>query len=346
MATGMIKTILIIKPSALGDIVLALPSLSALRKHFPDARIDWMIRPEFSKLLEGHPHINQLIYFDRNSLKGFWKNPNVFFSLIDLIKQLRKKRYDVVFDFQGLFRTAALSWLSGCKKRIGMANAREGASLFYNVRVKPDKDNLHLIDFYLKMLNVVGIENPKSKFVFSDDNQVQLSVDKILERSNITSGNYIVFVPGSAHEDKCWQKEKYIELAKKLYKKYSLPIVCVGSESEKKSIDTLTNDSKGIMINLAGQTTLKELIFILKKSALVISNDTGPGHIASGLGMPLVMMFSWSNPARIYPYGRKECIAAVEPFNRGIKIKSNDPRHNISNITVDEVFKKAVQQLG
>ena len=90
----------------------------------------------------------------------------------------------------------------------------------------------------------------------------------------------------------------------------------------------------------------KELVELLRAARLVVSNDTGPGHIAAALGTPLVMMYSWSNPERIAPYGRSECMVAREPYSRGFEIKSIDAKHSIKNITIDEVYQKACEQLN
>ncbi len=134
------NNILIIKPSSLGDIVLALPALSALRKSFPNSRISWLVRPEFAALLENHPHLDEIILFDRKFLGKAWWNPGAFGALVSLIRRLRNGRFDVVFDFQGLFRTASLAWLSGCKRRFGRAGAREFAHIFYTHKVAQGKD--------------------------------------------------------------------------------------------------------------------------------------------------------------------------------------------------------------
>ena len=99
------------------------------------------------------------------------------------------------------------------------------------------------------------------------------------------------------------------------------------------------------IINLAGQTTIRELTALLKSASLVVSNDTGPGHIAAGLGVPLVMIFGPVNPARLGPYGRPECVATVEPNTMGMAIDSRDPVYDISNITVGQVWEKVCRQL-
>jgi len=367
-----LEKILIIKPSSLGDIVLALPALSALRRNFPDAKISWLIRPEFAPLLENHPHLTQVISFDRKFLGKAWYHPKAFAALFALIWRLRRSKFDIVFDFQGLFRTACLAWLSGCKKRFGMANAREFACIFYTHKVEQDQDCIHLVDYYLKIIKAAlqktedrkystisrptcGVgrrqktedrtKNSEVKFLIPINPHAGDSVSKLLESHNIKAGNYAIFVPGSVHSDKCWPVERFAALADRISKKFNLPIIAVGTESDKSIVDQIKGKTSVPIANFAGQTTLGELVALLKAAKLVVSNDTGPGHIAAALGVPLVMMFSWSNPARIAPYGRTECMVARKPYSRGLKIKSTDPAHSIRTITVDEVFQKVCQQI-
>jgi ADP-heptose:LPS heptosyltransferase len=119
----------------------------------------------------------------------------------------------------------------------------------------------------------------------------------------------------------------------------------VGSKSERKSAERLCSLTRNSIVNLTGDTDLPELVALMRDAALVVSNDTGPGHIAAGLSVPLVMLFSWSNPARIYPYGRPECMVAVEPFDRGDRIRSKQVRHNVSNLTLEQVWERVQEQM-
>ena len=340
------KNILIAKPSSLGDIVLALPALTALRKSFPNAKISWLVRPEFAPLLENHPHLTEVIPFDRKFLGKAWFHPRAFGALVSLIGRLRRGRFDVAFDFQGLFRTAILAWLSGCKKRIGMANAREFASFFYTDKVPPDPQNPHLVDYYMRMIRAAGASQTSVEFVFPQDRVAADSVANLLASHGVAGGSYAVIVPGSAQADKCWPVERFAILAEKVSSQFGLPIVAAGMASEAALVETLKQKVHVPVANLAGRTSLKELVALLRAARLVVSNDTGPGHIAAALGTPLVLMFSWSNPARIAPYGRTECMVANEPYSRGRKIRSNDPQHSISAITVEQVYKKVREQLA
>jgi len=340
------NNILIIKPSSLGDIVLALPTLSALRRSFPDARISWLIRPDFAPLLENHPHLTDIIPFERRFLGKAWFHPLAFGSLLSLIWRLRRSKFDAIFDLQGLLRTASLAWLTGCKKRFGMANARELAHIFYTDKIQQDIECVHLIDFYLKIIQTAGTEDLSVEFLFPQEPAAADSANRLLARHGVTPGNYVIFVPGSAHRDKCWPIERFADLADKISSKFHFSIVATGVESEKSCIDRLESLSDVPIANLAGLTSLSDLIAILRFARLVVSNDTGPGHIAAALGTPLVMIFGRSNPARVAPYGRKNCVVAVEPFGRGLHIDSADPKHDIRAVTVDDVFQKVCEQLN
>ena len=340
--------ILIIKPSALGDIVLALPALSVLRRNFPNAKISWLVRPEFAPLLENHPHLDEIILFDRKLLGKAWYHPKAFAALVKLIRKLRHGKFDAVFDFQGLFRTACLAWLSGCKKRFGMANAREHAHWFYSHKIEQDDKCIHLVDYYLKIVkaaSVTEIEQKDVKFELPVSQSVRDSVSNLLAIYDIKFGEYIVFVPGSTHSSKCWPAERFAALADRITSRFNLPIIAVGTESDGSIIKAIKSLTDVPIINFAGQTSLGELVALLKDAKLVVSNDTGPGHIAAALGTPLVLMYSWSNPARIAPYGRSECMVAREPYSRGLEIKSIDAKHSVKNITIDEVYQKACEQI-
>jgi lipopolysaccharide heptosyltransferase I len=339
------RRILIIKPSALGDIVLALPALSAMRRNFPQARISWLIRPDFAPMIEGHPHLTEVIPFDRKLYGRAWFDPGAMSKLIAFIGGLKKAGFDTIVDFQGLFRTAGLGWLSGAKRRFGMANAREFGPLFYTHKVEQTEDCVHLVDYFLKIVGQMGATDLKVEFVLPRVKEAADSIKRILAQNNVPIEKYAVFVPGSAHEDKCWPRGRFAELAERIAERFGLAIVACGSAGEVNIVKEMKTLSRTPIVNLAGKTTLKELVELLRGARLVVSNDTGPGHIAAALGTPMVMMFSWSNPARIMPYGRPECVVAGEPDGRGTEIKSTDPRHSVSAITVDEVFDTVCSQI-
>jgi lipopolysaccharide heptosyltransferase I len=341
-----LQNLLIIKPSSLGDIVLALPALTALRKSFPDAKISWLVRPEFAPLLENHPDLTDLIIFDRRLLGKAWFHLGAFTSLLSFFRLLRQKEFDAVIDLQGLFRTASLAWLTRCKKRFGIARARELAHFFYTNKVEQDADCIHLVDYYLKIIKTITDSEAHPHFVFPRDSSAADSVSGLLASHNIKTDNYAVFVPGSVHADKCWPTQRFAALADKISPQFNLPVVATGTESENDIVENIKNLADVSIANLTGKTSLTELVALLKTAKLVVTNDTGPGHIAAALGVPLVMIFGRSNPARVAPYARPQCVVAIEPAGRGLRPDSPKPKHNINNITVAQVYQKVCEQLN
>lgn len=339
--------ILIIKPSALGDIVMVLPALNALRTLLPQATISWLVQPEFAPLLEDHPQLDRIISFDRQRLAGTWRNIHSLRALLHLRRDLRGQQFDCVLDFQGLLRSALLGHFTGTTLLVGMANAREGAHWLYSRTIHQDTNNLHVVDFNLKLVQSLSAEPlPQAQFVFPRPPEARAWAQTLFEQRALARRSYVVFVAGSTQGDKCWPAKRFADLADRLHNAFGLPILAVGSAGEAETIDQIGRQSRRPLLSLAGQTSLPQLVALLDSAALVVANDTGPGHVAAGLGVPLVMLFSWSNPARIYPYRRPECMVAVDPFGRGRQIKSRDPRHNVRNITVDEVFERACEQLN
>jgi len=339
------KNILIIKPSALGDIVLALPALAALKRSFPRARISWLVRPEYAELLRGHPDLDEIILFDRRQLGKSWYNPRAFGGLLELLRRLRSERFDLVFDFQGLFRTGFFGWVSGSKKRFGMTQAREFGHVFYTDKISQDYSCVHLVDYYLRIVAAAGAGKTEVQFTLPRKPDAAEAVKNLLAGQGVHLGNYAVLVPGAARENKRWPIERFAKLAEKIVSQFGWSIVATGSQGERAASETLQELTTTHIVNLAGRTSIAELIELLRGAAVVVSNDTGPGHIAAALGVPVVMIFGPTNPARVCPYGKPECVAAVEPNGRGIKADSYEPRHDISHITVEQVFEKVCEQI-
>ena len=339
------RNILIIKPSALGDTIQVLPALSALRRSFPDAEISWLIRREYAPLLEGHPDLTRVVPFDRKYLGKAWYNPRAFVQLLAFLRRLHHGRFDAVFDFQGLFRTAFFARVTCCKKRFGIANSRELAHLLYTHKVQQSPDCTHVVDCYMEILRAAGISDLRVHFQLPADPQAAAEVNELLADHRIEPHSYVVLVPGSAHRQKCWPAERFAALAARLSRDHGLAALATGSPSEIPLVQRLADVSEVPVLNLAGKTSIRQLVALLRSAALVVSNDTGPGHIAAALGRPLVMIFGRSNPTRVAPYGRKDCTAAIDPEDRGPALNSTDPRHAITNVTVDLVYEKVLVQL-
>ena len=340
------KRILIIKPSALGDIAMALPALASLRASFPDAKISWLIRPEYALLLAGCPKLDEIIHFDRKFLEKWWCERKAFSALVRFIFRLRRGKFDLVIDLQGLFRTALFGWFTGCKRRFGMASAREFAGVFYTHKIQQDRDSIHVIDYYRKIIIAAGAEITLTDYSFAPNPQAKESIAALLSEQKIDTDKYAVFVPGSARASKCWPTEYFAALAGQVASQYDLSIVGVGSESESALVEHMNSLANVPVVNLAGLTDIGELVALLKNAELVVSNDTGPGHIAAVLDIPIVIIFGETNPNRIHPYNRADSFIAIDAENRGTAIEDSSPGYSVRNITVDQVFEKIALQLN
>lgn len=340
------KNILIIKPSALGDVVQALPALAALRKTFPEAEISWLVRPEFAPLIEDHPDLTHIIPFDRKRLGRAWFHPGALAALLALLYRLRREKFDVVFDFQGLLRSALFARITGCKDRFGVADAREFARHLYTCKIPNPPDSIHVVDHYMSIVHAAGVEDLAVEFKLPSNPAAEAHVAKLLAAHDVAPKKYVVFIPGSAHLQKCWPIDRFAALARRIAAERNLALIVTGSAFEAHLGQTLDDLTDIAITNLAGKTSVPQLVALLKDAAIVVSNDTGPGHIAAAVGAPLVMIFGKSNPARVAPYNQRQCVVAAEPDARGPLPDSTDPKHDITEITVEQVYEKLIEQLA
>lgn len=339
------KKILIIKPSALGDVVTALPAVRCLGRTWPDAKISWFIRPEYSALVAENKYVDDIIVFDRKKLGKWWYQPAAFAELWRLVRKLRKEKFDIVFDFQGRFRTAIFAWLSGSKKRIGIKGTQEFTRSFYTDGVDAKSDAIHLIDHYIEMVCFAGAKKCDVDFELTPSADAAKSMRQKLGEKKVNAEKYMVFVLSSAIESKCWPVENFAALADKLWKKYQMSIITTGVLAERAVSEKLQALTDSNVVGFAGDTTIAELMAMLADARMVVSGDTGPGHIASALGVPLVMMFGQTNPRRVGPYNRLGCFVAIGADNRSDAIESGNEAHDVKNITVEDVFEKICLQL-
>jgi heptosyltransferase-1 len=340
------RNILIIKPSSLGDIVHALPALASLRASFPQSKISWLVRPAFAPLLECVSGIDQLLLFDRKLLGGWWYHPSVFRALLRFLEDLRQRHFDLVLDLQGLFRTAFFAYRSGCPRRYGMSIAREGAGLFYTHKVKPFSDTFHLIDYYNRIVAQVGGKILCTDCKINPPDWATASLRNKLAAGGIADKPYAVLIPGSAHRSKCWTTVRFAKIAEKLAQELNLSVVGAGIASENILVEQLRQNTSIPVLNLAGQTNIPELAALLKQARLVISNDTGPGHLAQALKTPTVLIFGHTNPLRVGPYKEPENVAAVDSTHRGSAIESSNPAYAITQISEQLVWEKCMKVMS
>ncbi len=287
--------ILIIKPSALGDVVHGLPVLVRLRKKWPNAKISWLVAPAFAGLLENHPLLDEVIRFDRHDYGVAWRSPAALLRLWRFIRDLRGHKFDLVIDLQGLFRSGWLAKRSKAPLRVGFAKTRELAWIFYTHRVPVDFANDHAVTRNLAIATALGCDEGDVEFPLVSEEAVPESIP--------LATRYAVILPGTNWATKRWPVEHFASLVEPLRTRFNLKVVVAGGPGDVALASQIPAD-----YNLAGKTSLKQLVALLNGAAIVIANDSGPMHIAAALNRPLVALFGPTNPTRTGPYAREDTV--------------------------------------
>ncbi|MDP9174115.1 MAG: lipopolysaccharide heptosyltransferase I [Planctomycetota bacterium] len=297
------RRVLIIKPSAIGDVVHALPVLPRLRKLWPSASITWMATPPCAALVQNHPLIDDVIIFQRKRFGRVFYNPGAMLELVGLVRQLRRRRFDLVIDLQGLFRSAWVARATGAPHRIGFAGAREGAPVFYTRLVECSQENDHAVERYLKVASALGCDGGPIEFTFAVDD-----ADRQFAAALVPAGSrYAVFLPGANWGTKRWPVEKFAGLVEPLKKQFGLDVVVAGARAD----SILAQQIPGT-INLTGKTNLRQMVALLERAELVVANDTGPMHMAAALKRPLVAPYGPTSPRRTGPFGRMDSVIRLD----------------------------------
>jgi len=321
--------ILIVKPSSLGDVVHSLPFLNAMKTCFPEAEIHWVIAKGLEGLLDGNPMIERLWIINKDSWKKIDNAKNTVTEIKNLFKDLKKEKFDLVIDLQGLLRSGIITSATRAPVRIGFKEAREGSRFFYTHKVKGGKD-IHAVDRYLKIASFLGCDVSRVSFSFTPESSSTFNSHLL----TYLPKEYAVLVPGARWKTKRWPPQKFGELASRL----PVQSVIVGSKADRDIADLIVSLSAGKAVSLAGKTSLKELIAVMRKAKFAISNDSGPMHIAAVLGIPVFAIFGPTDPRRTGPYGKAHTIIrAAMPCAPCFKQTCEDVKC-LEELSVDKVF--------
>ena len=302
--------ILIVRLSAIGDVVHVLPSLHALRRAFPGARIDWLVEELSSPLLEGHPEIDHLYVFQKKWRRRFLSH--FFPDIRPFFKTIRHVGYDWAVDFQGLTKSGLAARFSGARKVAGFGDkdGRELNKLFTSVKIRPGS-SLHIVERNLALLQALGVHQPEIRFPFPDfqteKKNLQTMFRELLSGKPIP--DYAAVNPGAGWPTKRLPLPTLAELCANLYKDKNLEIVITWGPGEEKLARKLQKiiEEKHGTARIAPPTNLRQLAALISGAGLFIGGDTGPTHIAAAMGVPTLSFFGASDARRNRPYG-SHCI--------------------------------------
>ena len=288
------RHILLIKPSSLGDIVHAMPTCAAIRRAYPNARLTWLVKREWAGLVERIDGVDRV-----------WPVESTLTGWLSQVPLLRTEGFDLVVDLQGLFRSAAIGWFSGSPLLVGFANGREGSPWFYSRRVPVPQLEMHAVDRYLLVAKAVGAgESGTPEFRFRITQTDHEEIDRLLSRSGVTTGTSWVAMNISARwPTKRWPAASFAEVADRLRHEGFGAIVMIGGPEERADVAEVSAMMKTPVVDLAGATTVGLLPALLSKAALLITNDSGPMHIAAAVRTPVVALFGPTSAVRTGPYG-------------------------------------------
>ena len=297
------SSILVILMGSLGDVARGLCLVSAVKRILPLSRITWLVEPKCRELVELHPDIDRIIVFDR---------PRGPLGMIKLYKRLIRENFDVTLDLQRHAKSGLFSLLSGARRRIGFnpRDAKELNWIFNNEYIPYCGDDISKWRHYLRFLDPLGIAIPDAPNFGLSGRSFAPDLP-----STVASlpGPFVAMVMGSAWESKNWISEGYFRLIDDILASKKLQVVLVGDESQKGPAKRLRKQfDDGVLIDLVGRTSLRELLGVMQAASAAVGPDSGPGHLAAAVGTPHVTLFGPTSPQRTAPCGNEHLVIQAD----------------------------------
>ncbi len=292
------ERVCIIKPSSLGDVVHALPVLSALRALWPGAEITWVVNSSIRGLLDGHPQLDRVIAFDRSRAR---LGLDGLAMMTRFLASLHRERFDLALDLQGLLRSGLMTLATGARVRVGLSDAREGAARFYTHRIPSPGPDIHAVDRLLCVAEALGASIAEPRFVVAIS-----EADRRWARGALAevARPALVLNLGARWLTKRWPPEHFAEVARRAVEVRGAGLVAVGSPEDRPLVEALRARLPGVsLLDLSGRTSLPQLAALAAESDLFLSNDTGPLHLAAAAGARVVGVYTCTSPGRTGPYG-------------------------------------------
>lgn len=303
---------LVVKLSAIGDVVHTLPAVAALRHTYPNSQIIWIAERAAANILLGNTTINELIIIDTKYWrKNFWK-PKVWKEINQIIKKLLSYKIDVAFDFQGLLKSGLISLLSGSKKRLGFSNngLREKASRFFLSHQIDVDDKNHVIEKNLQLVASQGVKiNSPYEFPIYISDKDQEYINNLLKTHNLSQ--FAIINPGGGWPTKIWSPKYFGELSDWLWENYKLESLVTFGPGEEKLAKAVV-DSASLRHAHQVTTNLKQFVALAKQATIFIGGDTGPLHLAAACSTPIVGIYGPTLAVRNGPFNPKDITVGLD----------------------------------
>lgn len=321
--------VLFIRLSSLGDLILTLPTLKAIKDRYPRAHISWLVQDALQDVLRGNPYLDEIIPVDLLSVTDKYATPTTwlrgagrfFRNLGKSYRIFRNRKFDVVLEFQALFKSGIFASLNRGAERYGFKNARELSHLFLNHPIFVRDKSIHAVENYLQFARYFGCSTEEVAFPISIPPEDERYIEQLLRQEGIKPGDFVVFVSATARwRSKFWEQQAFVRLCDELVRRYGAKLIFSGLPSEVEYLQGIRERMREDAVIMAGRTTIKQFFALIKRSRLYVGVDSGSMHAAAAFGVPAVALFGPSNPSWIGPYGQERGIVKVNlpcaPCNR------------------------------
>jgi lipopolysaccharide heptosyltransferase II len=337
------RRVCIVKPSALGDVVNAFPTLNAFRTLWPGARFTWVINKTLLSLVEGHPQIDDAIVYVRGSDGSLTTRLN---NLRLLVRDLRRARFDVAIDLQGLLRSGLMTAATNAPVRIGLADAREGATWFYTHRVAPpgSREGAQAVDRLLAVARAFGadVSDPRAVVAIRDSDR-----DWARDALADVPRPRLALNLGARWETKRWRPAQFAEVARMAVEHRGAGLIALGAPEDRIYVDELiARLAPTPVADFCGRSSLPRLAALAEQSDLVLSNDTGPLHLAAATGTPVVGIYTCTSPELNGPFGpHSATVRSLVECAAGYHVRCPRKLECMTELDPDRVWRVVLRQL-
>lgn len=323
--------ILVVNIKYLGDLIISSAPLNSLRKKYPHANIQVLVRKEFEDVFKYNPNVNKVITFD-SSLKGK-KSLIKFIEGIKFIFKIRNEKFDVVIALHPADRIAFLALFSGAKIRI--APKKQNFHFLFNCKVDVYEDTISYIDYYNKIISAFNVENLDRYTEFYISKEEENWSEEFLMKYNLSDCNILCIHPGASEPSKILKAENYVELIKLILSNNSIKILLLGGPEDKKICEKILSKVNSDSLIYYDSNSILKSAALIKKSSLLVTNDTGTRHLAVALKVPVLAFMPYDNLKcwNFYTEEEKHFILIGE------RIYENGVSY-LGNISIDEAYKK------
>jgi heptosyltransferase-2 len=331
-----IRRIMVRATNWVGDAVMITPALGAIRETFPDAEIVVVAKPIVAPLFDPHPYCDRVLVFDKQG-----KDRGIS-GLIRFGAALRRERFDLAILLQKAIEAAILATLAGIPRRLGYRTDGRRLLLTHSLPFTPGVRRQHHVKHYLHLLSSFGIQG-------SDDKLRLLVTPEEADwaKNLMGEGNWLAINPGAAYGSaKRWIPERFAEVGDRLAREYDLRVVLTGGPGEREIGRDIEQAMQCSPLNLIGETSVRQMAAVLSRCRLVVTNDSGPMHVAAAFGVPIVAVFGPTDHTTTHPYSEAFRVVRKE-FECAPCLKRQCPTdHQCMNaVTVEDVVSAAKNYL-